>query len=65
MSTRRGQGNRMDTVWLVCEWQAGKWWPRLDLLPAPDQDEEIAEAVAREQTRLSGRPHAARAFSAQ
>lgn len=62
-STRRGKRGNVDTVWLVCEWQGGKWWPRPDLPPTPDR--VIADAVAREQTRMSGRPHEARAFSAR
>lgn len=49
-----------DTVLLICVEEIGGWVPRQDLPPAFDED--IAQAFAREQTRLSEREHQARRF---
>lgn len=53
----------MQGVWLICVSQGGKWWPRQDLPPV--LDEEIAKRYAKEQTRMSGQKHEARAYAAK
>ena len=59
--TRRGQVVFVDTVWLVCRYESGRWIPRQDLPPAFDQ--AAAAGYAREQTRMSGQRHEARPFT--
>lgn len=49
--------------WIICVSQGGKWWPRQDLPPV--LDEEIAKRYAKEQTRMSGQKHEARAYAAK
>jgi len=58
---KRKRGVSVETVWLVCVWQSGRWWPRQDLPPA--FEERIADQVAREQARMSGRKHRAMPFA--
>lgn len=60
---KRKRGVSVETVWLVCVWQSGRWWPRQDLPPC--FDEVVARHVARDQTRLTEQKHQAKAFTAQ
>ena len=53
----------VETVWLVCEWQAGRWWPMQDHPPA--YDEAIAIRYAEKLTEMRGRRCEARPFSIQ
>ena len=46
-STRRGKRGIVDTVYLVCEWQGGKWWPMLDHPPSYEEAPVIRYAAER------------------
>ena len=59
-STRRGKRGIVDTVYLVCEWQGGKWWPMLDHPPSYEEAPVIRYAA--ERSRMSGRRCEARPF---